>query len=290
MVVHFLSATYRPQDSIATPTGVFVMNMIQSVGSQWPGANRSKAARPSVQITDSARPLHTATEPPVTNLTVTETVAVSIVSNSRLLSDGLLTLLSARIKLHAVAHYYAVSPIDRHLPNPTGHTVLIDGNIGRKWVQTWTHHWRMCTPPANVLVLELTNDSEFIVDCIAAGVGGYILQGESIDEVVQAITEVQQGVTTCSPEVTGRLCARLVAAHQLISELSIGESPLTPRELEVLHYVDQNLSNREIAERLVIEVRTVKHHVHNILEKLQLNNRREAAKHAAKQGWLGAEL
>ena len=256
------------------------MNMVPSVGSQWPGAHRSTAARPSVEISDPARP----------RPTVIEAIAVSIVSNSLLLTDGLLTLLATRVKLHAVAHYYAFSPMDRHLPNPKGHTVLIDGNIGRQWVQTWTHYWRMCTPPANVLVLELANDSEFIVDCIASGVGGYILQGESVDEVVQAIADVQQGVTICSPEVTGRLCARLVAAHQLISDLSIGESPLTPRELEVLHYVDQNLSNREIAERLVIEVRTVKHHVHNILEKLQLNNRREAAKHAAKQGWLSAEL
>jgi DNA-binding NarL/FixJ family response regulator len=214
-------------------------------------------------------------------------VAISIVSDSRLLSDGLFTLLATRIALHPVAHYHTSAPTDKPLPNPNGHIVLIDGSAGRQMAQRWTRYWRACTPPAHVLVLEMVNDVDLIVDCIEAGVGGYVLQGESVDEVVQAITEVQQGLAKCSPEVTGRLCARLMAAHQIISDLSFSESPLTPRELEVLHYIDQNLSNQEIAALLVIEVRTVKHHVHNILEKLQLNNRREAARHAVKQGWLG---
>lgn len=254
------------------------MSMVQAVSAEWPMIKHRKLDRSSVGVAEPAGTLRAA-----------ETVAISIVSNSLLLSDGLFTLLANRVQVHAVAHYYASSPMESRLPNPIGHTVLIDGNIGHKMVQAWTHHWRTCAPPANVLVLEVVNDIELIVDCIASGVGGYTLQGESVDEVVRVITEVQQGVTLCSPEVTGRLCARLVAAHQIISELTIGESPLTPREIEVLHYVDQNLSNREIAERLVIEVRTVKHHVHNILEKLQLNNRREAARHAAQHGWFVSE-
>src|SRR5690606_24222874 len=116
---------------------------------------------------------------------------------------------------------------------PQGHIVLIDGSAGRQKTQGWTRYWRTCTPPANVLVLEMVNDVDLIVDCIEEGVGGYVLRGESVDEVVQAIAQIQQGLAKCSPEVTGRLCARLMAAHQFISDLSLPESPLTPRELEV---------------------------------------------------------
>jgi DNA-binding NarL/FixJ family response regulator len=260
-------------------TGVFVMNIHQPLGRDWAVADDRKFARSSVNAVDPARVARASTE----------IVAVSIVSNSRLLCDGVFTLLATRVQLNPIAHYDASSPMEGTLPNPAGHVVLIDSNIGYEMAQAWTQYWRMRVSPATVLVLEIANDTELIVDCIAAGVGGYILQGESVDELVQTITEVQQGVAKCSPEVTGRLFERLVAAHQIIGELSINESPLTPRELEVLHCVDQNLSNRQIAALLVIEERTVKHHVHNILEKFQLNSRREAALHAAKHGWLGTK-
>ena len=86
--------------------------------------------------------------------------------------------------------------------------------------------------------------------------------------------------------MTGRLCARLMSTRRQLHDLSVNTSPLTPRELEVLQYINQNLSNQEIAAILVIEVRTVKHHVHNILEKLGLKNRRDAARLADQRGWL----
>jgi DNA-binding NarL/FixJ family response regulator len=253
------------------------MNVVQFVGPETASHVGSTSESASIEEARPARLWRN----------VAGAVAVSIVSNSRLLSDGLCTLLAARIPLHPVAHYVASAAMDRPLPNPVGHIVLIDGSVGRQMAQAWARYWRACTPPAHVLVMEMVNDVELIVDCIEAGVGGYILQGESVDEVVQAIVEVQQGLAKCSPEVTGRLCARLMAARQIIGDLSLCESPLTAREQEVLGYIDQNLSNQEIAALLVIEVRTVKHHVHNILEKLQLNNRRDAARHAVKQGWLG---
>jgi DNA-binding NarL/FixJ family response regulator len=265
------------------------MNVGPSIG---PGVSAEvdiKLAPSPMEGADAARAVHSmaGAKTGAVSRPMAGGVAISIVSDSRLLSDGLFTLLSTLIALHPVAHYYTATPQDKSLPNPKGHIVLIDGSMGRQVAQSWARYWRACIPPAHVLVLEIVNDVDLIVDCIEAGVGGYVLKGESVDEVALAIAEVQQGVAKCSPEVTGRLCARLMAAHQLISDLSLSESPLTPRELEVLHYVDQNLSNQEIAALLVIEVRTVKHHVHNILEKLQLNNRREAARHAAKQGWLG---
>jgi DNA-binding NarL/FixJ family response regulator len=221
-------------------------------------------------------------------------VAVSIVSNSTLLSEGLFALLATRLPLEVVARYPATLPgpltdeNSQALPNPPGHVVLIDGSVGRHGAQVWTHYWCTRTPPAHVVVLEMSHDVELIVDCIAAGVGGYILQGDSIDDVVRVIGEVQQGRAQCSPEVTGRLCARLMSAHQKLDELSTNVSPLTPRELEVLQYIDRNLSNQEIAAILVIEVRTVKHHVHNILEKLGLTNRQAAARLANQHGWLRA--
>ena len=254
------------------------MNIRESFGI---GSAISGSVNPAIQVEHVVEAVHFAASDE-------ETVAVSIVSNSLLLSEGLFMLLATRIPLQVVAHYRASSPIETSMPNPAGHVVLLDSNMGRDFAQLWTRYWRTRTPSAHVLVLEMANDIELIVDCIEAGVGGYILQGESIEVIVQAVREVQQGLAKCSPEVTGRLCARLMAARQIITDLAQNVAPLTARELEVLGYIAQNLSNQEIATLLVIEVRTVKHHVHNILEKLQLNNRRDAALHAAKQGWLAS--
>lgn len=217
-----------------------------------------------------------------------DAVAISIISNSLLLYEGLAALLATRLPLQAMTHYSgdaaAIHPA-YPLPNPANHVVLIDGTIGMADTQAWARYWRGRTPAAYVLVLEMHHDIDLIVDCIEAGVGGYTLQGESIDTLVQVIDEVQQGLARCSREVTGRLCARLSGVRQMIGDLAVNIAPLTPRELEVLGYIAQNRSNQEIADLLVIEVRTVKHHVHNILEKLQLTSRHDAALHAAKQGW-----
>jgi DNA-binding NarL/FixJ family response regulator len=211
--------------------------------------------------------------------------AVSIISNSQLLREGLASLLSTHAQLCIVGSYSGQLPIAVALPNPARHVVLLDGGLGRELAVAWTRRWRGLDSPPHIVVMELINDIDLIVSCVEAGAGGYTLQGASIVEVIETIDRVRRGVALCSPEVTARLFERL-AALRAIHPPPMVAAPLTARELEVLHYIAQDYSNQAIAQILVIEVRTVKHHVHNILEKLSVRHRGDAARFAAEQGWL----
>jgi DNA-binding NarL/FixJ family response regulator len=135
-------------------------------------------------------------------------------------------------------------------------------------------------PGVKVLVFGLTDQSEQILPYIEAGAAGYIQKNENVDELVETIRLAQAGKALVSPEIAAALMQRLADWSQYHPEsgfemLDLGN--LTSREREVLELLGQNLSNQEIAERLSIEVGTVKLHVHSILHKLGVDSRQRAA-------------
>ena len=213
-------------------------------------------------------------------------IPISIVSNSSILREGLAKLLSECLDIQLIGIYTSEIECGDHLPNPGGHMVLLDSGVGLEQAVTWTHFWRRRTVPASVIVLELVNSIEVILRCIEAGACGYSLQGAPIDEVAAVMRRARQGKVTCSPEVTAHLFARLEERSKVSEPLMTTGIPLTPRELEGLDHIAARMSNREIASHLFIAVHTVKHHIHSILTKLELDHRREAARVAIRQGWI----
>jgi two-component system, NarL family, nitrate/nitrite response regulator NarL len=131
-------------------------------------------------------------------------------------------------------------------------------------------------PGTPVVALAVSETEREVIACAEAGVAGYLLRGDSLADLVAVIHSVAQGETICSPRVTAALLRR-VAALAAERRLHLAPARLTRREREVLQLVDEGLSNKQIARRLSIEVRTVKNHVHHILEKLQVERRGEAA-------------
>jgi DNA-binding NarL/FixJ family response regulator len=218
----------------------------------------------------------------------TPTIAISIVSNSHLLGEGLLSLLSPHLSLQLIGSYSGAFRINSPLPNPAGHVVLLDSSVGHTVAIAWTRHWRALIPPAFVLILELANDNTLILACIEAGASGYTLEGASAVELAEAIKDVRCGKAHCSPEVTAQLYARVASLGATVVQRSV--SPLTTRESEILRHIATGYTNLEIAAHLVIELRTVKQHVHNILGKLNSRSRGEAVRFAAEQGWLGENV
>ena len=212
-------------------------------------------------------------------------VPLIIVSNSQIVCEGLLRGLQQHLSIQPVAVVGAeADPPSTECDNLM---VLIDSGIGESVAQHWTRHWRSQKPPAHVIILEMANEMQSIMVCIEAGASGYVLRGASTAEISQRIEQVYAGQTHCSPEVAAELFARVAEAfHNRKHIFAAIPMELTQRELEVLYLIAQGYNNREIADRLVIAIHTVKHHVHHILKKLDCSHRREAAVIAKQQGWL----
>ncbi len=136
------------------------------------------------------------------------------------------------------------------------------------------------TPGARILVLTSFAQDDQVFPAIKAGALGYLLKDSSPRDLIQAIHDVHQGASSLHPSIARMLIAELSQP----SPMPPSKDPLTEREVEVLKLVAQGLSNEDIAQSLVISDRTVGKHVSNLLEKLHLANRTQAALYALREG------
>lgn len=136
---------------------------------------------------------------------------------------------------------------------------------------------REACPLARVIVVGISEDDETdIIACAEAGVAGYHLRTESLNELLRLISKVADGESACSPRVSAILLSHL-SALAAQRQPSNKELVLTAREMQILQMLEMGLSNRDIADRLCITLHTVKNHVHSVLSKLGVSTRTEAA-------------
>jgi DNA-binding NarL/FixJ family response regulator len=138
--------------------------------------------------------------------------------------------------------------------------------------------------PTKVLALGLAESKEQILQYVEAGAAGYVLKDDSVDDLVERVRGAHAGRVRVSPSIAAALMSRVAEYAQLLDdvEAGVGEAAdLTPREQEILYLIGQGLTNQQIADRLIIEVGTVKNHVHSILQKLDASSRHEAAAYLA---------
>jgi two-component system, NarL family, response regulator LiaR len=133
---------------------------------------------------------------------------------------------------------------------------------------------------AKILVLTSFSDDKNVFSAIKAGASGYLLKDSSPEDLMQAINDVYQGKSSLHPVIAQKVIHEM---HQP-SDLPPTDDPLSAREVEVLRNVAQGMSNQEIAKTLKIKEGTVRIHVGNILNKLQLANRTQAALYALREG------
>ena len=139
-------------------------------------------------------------------------------------------------------------------------------------------------PSIKVLTLGLTEEKKRVLRYVEAGASGYILKDDSLEDLVEIVRATQEGKVFVSPQIAAAMMKRLSDLAQMFAgvENNITDTTtLTTRELEVLELISKGYTNLQIAQNLVIEVGTVKNHVHNILEKLNVSSRGEAAAYLA---------
>jgi len=163
--------------------------------------------------------------------------------------------------------------------------VLVSVGLPDQGALTLTRTIVESSPETKVLVVGLAEENQHdMLRYIEAGAAGYILKDSSLQELTDMIRLAKQGEARVSTRMAGVMMERLFRLARMFSAVEHkidGDVRLTSRELEVLQFIGEGLTNQEIAARLVVEVGTVKNHVHRILGKLNVSSRQEAASYLA---------
>lgn len=209
-----------------------------------------------------------------------DTIRILIADDHAIVREGLRTLIASEPGMELVGEaadgIEAISLARSLRPD----VILMDLVMPRKdGLQAITEIKRE-DPEVCILVLTSFSEEDKVFPAIRAGALGYLLKDASPQRLLQAIYDVHRGESSLHPTVA----LKLVREISQPSDLPPAEHPLTNREVDVLELVAQGLSNQEIAERLVISEWTVRTHVRNILGKLHLANRTQAALYALREG------
>jgi DNA-binding NarL/FixJ family response regulator len=141
-------------------------------------------------------------------------------------------------------------------------------------------------PSAKIIMLTVSDEEADLYEAVKSGAAGYLLKDSSIEEVAQAVRVVADGQSLISPSMAVKLIDEFKQMSRPEREHVPGGLRLTKRELEVLRLVATGMNNREIARQLFISESTVKNHMRNIMEKLQLHSRMEAVMYAVRKNLL----
>ena len=160
--------------------------------------------------------------------------------------------------------------MDLHMPGMTG-------------VEA-TRQIASAAPLTRVVVLTISDQEEDVLDAIVAGACGYLLKDASIQELIRGIQAAAVGESLISPHIASKVLQRLRATTPDSSGAATIRAELSDREIEVLKLIANGKDNAEIARELVISPKTVKNHISNILMKLQIENRIQAAVYAVRSG------
>jgi DNA-binding NarL/FixJ family response regulator len=217
-----------------------------------------------------------------TETLATDQLRVMLVDDHDLFRTGLRNLLEeqgVQIVAEASEGSAALSLVRELAPD----VVVMDLNMpGMNGIEATREITRQA-PLTRVVVLTISDEDDDVIDAILAGACGYLLKDSSIQDLMQGIRAASVGEALISPHIAAKVLQRLRASS--VDSETVAQGPeLSDRETQVLRLIANGKDNAEIAQDLHISPKTVKNHISNILMKLQIENRIQAAVYAVRRG------
>ncbi len=211
------------------------------------------------------------------------TIRILIADDHQLFRDGLRALLLTAPDTEVVGEAAAGAKVIQLAAETQPDVILMDIQMPDMDGIKATRQIVQANPAVNVLMVTMFDDDQSVFAAMRAGARGYVLKGAKHDEMLRAIHAVSSGEAIFSPSIAGRMMNFFATSRAVIPSDEF--SDLTDREREILALIAQGKSNAAIADMLTISVKTVRNHVSNIFNKLQVADRAQAALRARDAGF-----
>jgi DNA-binding NarL/FixJ family response regulator len=214
-------------------------------------------------------------------------VRILLVDDHLLFREGLAGLLKTQPDMSVVAEAGTVAEAIALARDLEPDLILMDFSLPDGTGLDATMAILKAQPAIKIVFLTFHDDDQRLFAALRAGARGYLLKNVSTSKLVAYLRGVEEGEAALTPRMTGRILDEFAREGTPADPVPPLPAGLTPRELEVLGELATRATNQEIADRLFISENTVKNHVRSILSKLELQNRREAARFARERGLVG---
>jgi len=212
-----------------------------------------------------------------------EKTKILIVDDHTVLREGLTSLLNSQPDFEVVGNVGTVNDAIAAACNLNPNLILMDIGLPDGTGVDATKAILAKRPNTDIVMLTIHDSDEMLFDAMRSGAKGYLMKNTSMNNLISSLRSLERGEAAISRKMTRRILSGLVN-DQDTRPGDDAIQQLTAREVEILAEVSSGATNKEIAERLFISVNTVKNHIHDILRKLDLKNRREARMFAIRNG------
>jgi DNA-binding NarL/FixJ family response regulator len=216
------------------------------------------------------------------SMTNASAVRILVVDDHVILREGVVSLLEAQPDFRVIGEAGTVAEAISMAAEMAPDLVLMDYRLPDGTGHDATRAILEADPEMNIVFLTVHEGNDELFGALRIGAKGYLPKNISASEMVNRLRGLAKGEVAITDPLVHRVISEFARSPEPLSDSAFDE--LTPRELEILRELSRGASNRDIAEKLFISVNTVKNHVHRILEKLEVKNRRQAGKIAAEHG------
>ena len=207
-------------------------------------------------------------------------IRVIVVHQAKLIANIIASVLSEEADIHVIGTAVNIEDSLNKADRSSCNMILTSATLPNNGALRLTEKIATTYPDIKVLVIGIPKSKSVILQYVMAGASGYVLQDVPVERLLDNVRAAHNDKALVSPAIAAVLMNQVAELAQISTQNDLDPqmlTDLTPREKDVLTLIGDNLSNQDIADQLVIEVGTVKNHVHSILKKLDVNSREEAA-------------